>query len=293
MQIVLDQPFLMGVHVLWESQLEYHIYHNDWEEVSKLLDVIPASVLSDGSLHIALNGSQPASTIASNSEFPDYGNYICSIEELDAVYVDVPDIKMFRLSANVMCSVWLRRLMEQELARKFIFLKEYWEDTAEIVTLLARSGFITSRNIISSDDDSIDTLSDIVGRSSVGTIQASHKLLTHHCVQQNLPNLLDLYLDYHKLVLDSNSLQSLQEAAVSFHFYCPCLSHFVLFVIATCFAKVLYGTTYTVHYLYTVTSSIHEYFLYKSNIFCFLTFHCFVGHICSGRLSLGKVVTLI
>ncbi|KAJ0041339.1 hypothetical protein Pint_27017 [Pistacia integerrima] len=217
-EIVLDQPFLMGVHVLWESQLEYHLYHNDWEEVSKLLDIIPKSVLSDGSLQIALDGSQPASTIGSNSEFPDYGNYICSIEELDAGCVEVPDIKIFRLSANAMCSMWLRRLMEQELARKFIFLKEYWEGTAEIVTLLACSGFITSRNKISSEDDSIENLSDIVGRSSVGTIQALHKLLMYHCAQQNLPNLLDLYLDYHKLVLDSNSLHSLQEAAVSFHF---------------------------------------------------------------------------
>ncbi|KAK0608267.1 hypothetical protein LWI29_028101 [Acer saccharum] len=217
-RIVLDQPFLMGVHVLWESQLEYHICHNDWEEVLKLLDVIPAVVLSDGSLQIALDGLPPASTFGCNSEFVYSSNYLCSAEELDAVCMDVPDIKILRLPANVMCSMWLRMLLEQELAKKFIFLKEYWEGTTEIVTLLACSGFITSRNKISLEYDSTESLSglnlsNIDGRSPTDNMQALHKLFIHHCVQHNLPNLLDLYLDHHKLVLDSDSLYSLQEAA--------------------------------------------------------------------------------
>lgn len=41
MQIVLDQPLVMGVHVPWDSQLEYYMCHNDWDEVLKLLDLIP------------------------------------------------------------------------------------------------------------------------------------------------------------------------------------------------------------------------------------------------------------
>ncbi|KAH9669492.1 Spatacsin C domain-containing protein [Citrus sinensis] len=219
-RIVLDQPFHMGVHVLWESQLEYHICHNDWEEVSKLLEFIPASVLSEGSLQIALDVLQPA-TVGCNSELPDFGNYICSIEDLDAVCLDVPKIKVFRFSANGICSTWLRMLMEQELAKKFVFLKEYWEGTGEIVSLLARSGFIMNRNKMSPEDDSIESFSDLnlsnIGRSTVDTLHALHKLLVHHCAEHNLPNLLDLYLDHHKLVQDNDLLCSLQEAAGNCH----------------------------------------------------------------------------
>ncbi|XWS41450.1 hypothetical protein CRYUN_Cryun17cG0082900 [Craigia yunnanensis] len=220
-RIILDQPSVMGVHVSWESQLEYHIYHNDWEEAFKLLDLIPTSVLSNGSLQIALDGFQPASTVECTG-FPDFGNYICSIEELDAVCMDVPDIKIFRLSSSVMCSTWLRMLMEQELVKKLIFLKEYWEGTAEIVPLLARSGFITSRYKISFEDNYIERSSDLhisSGSENFGaeTVQALDKLLIYYCAQYNLPNLLDLYLDHHKLVLDDDSLFSLQEAAGDCH----------------------------------------------------------------------------
>ncbi|XWS29439.1 hypothetical protein CRYUN_Cryun24cG0029700 [Craigia yunnanensis] len=220
-RIVLDQPFVMGVHVSWESQLEYHIYHNDWEEVFKLLDLIPTSVLSNGSLQIALDHFQPASTVEC-SEFPDFGNYIYSVEELDAVCMDVPDIKIFRLSSSVMCSTWLRMLMEQELVKKLIFLKEYWEGPAEIVSLLARSGFITNRYKISFEDNSIERSLDLHTSSGsenflADTVQALNKLLICYCAQYNLPNLLDLYLDHHKLVLGDDSLFSLQEAAGDCH----------------------------------------------------------------------------
>ncbi|XP_022741667.1 uncharacterized protein LOC111293165 isoform X2 [Durio zibethinus] len=220
-RIVLDQPFVMGVHVSWESQLEYHIFHNDWEEVFKLLDLIPTSVLTNGSLQIALDGFQPASTVEC-SGFPDFGNYICSVEELDDVCMDVPDIKIFRLSSSLMCSTWLRMLMEQELVKKLIFFKEYWEGTAEIVSLLARSGFVTNRYKISCEDNSIERSSDLhfSGRSEnfhVDTVQALDKLLIRYCGQYNLPNLLDLYLDHHKLVLNDDSLFSSQEAAGDCH----------------------------------------------------------------------------
>ncbi|GMI67631.1 hypothetical protein like AT4G39420 [Hibiscus trionum] len=220
-RIVLDQPFVMGVHVSWESQLEYHIYHNDWEEVFKLLDLIPTSVLSNGSLQIALDGCQPASTIEC-SGFPDFGNYIYSVEELDSVCMDVPDIKIFRLSSIFMCSTWLRMLIEQELVKKLIFLKEYWEGTAEVASLLARSGFIMKRYKISFEDNSIGRSSDLDFSSRnenfrADTVQALDKLLIRYCAQNNLPNLLDLYLDRHKLVFDDESFFSLQEAAGDCH----------------------------------------------------------------------------
>ncbi|XP_038999892.1 uncharacterized protein LOC120125556 isoform X2 [Hibiscus syriacus] len=220
-RIVLDRPFVMGVHVSWESQLEYHIYHNDGEEVFKLLDLIPTSVLSNGSLQIALDGFQPASTIEC-SGFPDFGNYIYSVKELDAVCMDVPDIKIFRLSSIFMCSTWLRMLLEQELVKKLIFLKEYWEGTAEVASLLARSGFIMKRFKVSFEDNSIGRSSNLDFSSRNGnfradTVQALDKLLIHYCVQNNLPNLLDLYLDRHKLVFNDESLFSLQEAAGDCH----------------------------------------------------------------------------
>ncbi|XP_058186031.1 uncharacterized protein LOC131303262 isoform X4 [Rhododendron vialii] len=214
-RIMLDQPFFTESDVLWESQLEYYICHNDWEEVSKLLDMIPSSSLSDGILQISLDGC--ASSICSR-EFPDYRNYMSPVEDLDAVCMDVPDVRIFMFSANNMCSLWLRTLVEQQLAGKFVFMKEFWEGTAEIVPLLARSGFISCMRNISSLTESAETSSDTnfsnsSGASQVGTIRALNKLIIHHSVQYNFPNLLDLYLDHHKLALHKDSLSGLLESA--------------------------------------------------------------------------------
>ncbi|XP_077212898.1 spatacsin carboxy-terminus protein isoform X2 [Tasmannia lanceolata] len=217
-RIVLDQPFLMGVHVLWESQLEYHICHNDWEEVSKLLDMIPTSLLIDGSLQINLDRLHSTATVGCNEKFPLHNEYFCPAEELDGVCINVPNIKIFHSSAINMCSMWLRALVEQELAKKFIFMKEYWEGTAEIIPLLARTSFIYNKAKISFQAETSDTLSDF-GFSNFSedlhkeSVEAFHKLVIHHCARYNLPNLLDIYLDHHKLALDSESLGSLLEAA--------------------------------------------------------------------------------
>ncbi|KAF5960350.1 hypothetical protein HYC85_001559 [Camellia sinensis] len=207
-RIMLDQPFCMDVDVLWESRLEYHICHNDWVEVSKLLDMIPSSSSSDGVLQISLDGLQSVSPGCS-TESPDYRNYICPLEDLDSVCMDVPDVRIFMFSANNMCSLWLRTLMEQQLATKFIFLKEFWEGTAEIVPLLAQSGFISSRHKASF----LDEFGESPSASHLSTIGALHKLIVHHSVQYNLPNLLDLYLDHHKLALDKDSLSGLLRSA--------------------------------------------------------------------------------
>ncbi|KAK9110552.1 hypothetical protein Sjap_018612 [Stephania japonica] len=216
-RIVLDQPFLMGVHVSWESQLEYHSSHNDWEEVSKLLDMIPASLLSGGSLQINRDGASSAVNTAHNSGYTDYRMYIYPPDELEPVCIDIPNIKLLKYSASKKCSMWLRMLMEEELAKKFIFLKEYREGTAEILHLLSRAGFISKKIKAHIETESIPSLH-IAGSSSVGgehedALQALHNLVIHHCVKYGLPSLLDLYLDHHKLVLDNESLAKLQEAA--------------------------------------------------------------------------------
>ncbi|RZC55256.1 hypothetical protein C5167_014133 [Papaver somniferum] len=217
-RIVLDRPLLMGVHVLWESQLEYHMCHDDWEEVYKLLDMIPSTVLSNGNLQINLDGLDSAETEGFNMVSSHYDKYICSPEELDDVCMTVPNVKILKFPPNYMCSAWLKGLFEQELAKRSIFLKEYWDGTEEIIPILARAGFITKISKTFVLDESIEDVPDI-NFSNVGgefdrhAAQAFHKLVIRHCAQHDLSNLLNLYLDHHKLVLDNDSLISLQDAA--------------------------------------------------------------------------------
>ncbi|CAH8345161.1 unnamed protein product [Eruca vesicaria subsp. sativa] len=218
--IVLDQPLVMGVHVPWDSQLEYYMCHNDWDEVLKLLDLIPDDLLYDGSLQIALDG--PKQSSGQNYSVSSHSEYIGSIEEVDAVLMDVPYIKIFRLPADIRCSLWLTTLMEQELARKLIFLKEYWENALDVVYLLARAGVILRNCEVSFKEESCRPSLDLsLSRKDKGadvdTLNAVHKLFIHYCTQYNLPNLLDLYLDHHELVLDNDSLGSLQEAVGDSH----------------------------------------------------------------------------
>ncbi|KAL3647014.1 hypothetical protein CASFOL_009186 [Castilleja foliolosa] len=217
-RILLDQPLLMGVNVLWESQLEYHACHNDWLEVSKLLEVIPPYALSRGSLSIRLDDIQPAPSIEYGRGPPGYNNYTNFLEELDSVCMNVPSIRNLSFFANRGCSVWLKMLIEQQLAKEFIFLVDYWHGTANIVPLLARSGFMIDKNdnsfLEGANDRSSDSLL-IIGDSPINmdTVQALHKVVIHFCAQYNLMNLLDIYIDHHKLAIDLNSLSFLLDAA--------------------------------------------------------------------------------
>ncbi|XP_023518582.1 uncharacterized protein LOC111782046 isoform X2 [Cucurbita pepo subsp. pepo] len=222
-RILLDQSLGNGIHVAWESQLDYHICHNNWDGVSRLLDMIPDANILDGSLQVSLDGLQSASAVGCNRESTFYSNYLYPLEELDAVCLYIPNVKIFKFSANIMCSKLLGMLLEEKLARHFIFLKEYWEGSMELVPLLARSGFIIHRldEIASMDDhisSSVDQRSSNKGGAySVDSVQALYKVFIHHCSQYNLPFLLDLYLDHHKLVIDNNSVHSLLEAAGDCH----------------------------------------------------------------------------
>ncbi|KAG4391449.1 hypothetical protein AAZX31_05G173100 [Glycine max] len=209
-RMILNQSVHSDNPILWESQLEYHVCRNHWKEVFRLLDLMPAYVLSAGSLQLNLDLLQPASSLGCNMNMKssNYGNFLCSFEELDSVFMEVPDVQMYRFSPDI-CSGWMRMLVEEKLAKRFIFLKEYWEGTLEMITLLARSGFISGRDKICLEDD-------LTKMSSVrdGAVQALHKIFVHHCAQYNLPNLLDLYLDHHRLALENDSLYALQETAV-------------------------------------------------------------------------------
>ncbi|CAA7400661.1 unnamed protein product [Spirodela intermedia] len=216
-RIVLDQPLTLGVHIPWESQFEYHVAHNNWDEIEKLLDIIPSEILVDGILRIDLDCIYPDSY--SNGEkntcFPTYAH---SSPNLEPDFVNIPDVKILKLSGASICSSWVKILLEQELAKRFIFLKEYWESTAEIMPLLAQAGLIydnSTQGAIdklekkSSDSQVLET--DI--HSHRDTSEALHRLVIHYCVQYALPHLLDLYLDHHKLVCDNDSLSSLEESA--------------------------------------------------------------------------------
>ncbi|KAK4767669.1 hypothetical protein SAY86_015419 [Trapa natans] len=215
-RIVLDQPFLMGVHVPWDSQLEYHICHNEWEEVAILLDLVPSSLLSNGTLQISLDVLQPFSDVGYNGQVSYHTDYPSALEELDTVCIDVPDIKVFRFSNNVLCSSWLRTHMEQYLAKRFIFLREFWESTSDIVPLLARSGYVTRKFQVSLDDGFSGNSTKVNysvgdGSSFSNSVHGLHGVLIRFCAQHSLPNLLDLFLDHHELALDSESLQQLLE----------------------------------------------------------------------------------
>ncbi|KAH0685080.1 hypothetical protein KY289_022832 [Solanum tuberosum] len=216
--IVLDQPSLMGVNVLWESQLDYHIRHSDWLDVSSLLEAIPSYALTSESLSVSLDGVRSSSVDEYLQKPHDCGSYIYSLEEVDAVCMNVPSVQIFRFSAHSMCSMWLLMLMERELAKKFIFLKDYWGSTADIVALLAQSGFIRDVHKSLLTDEPADSWSESVlaisnARTHPDSIQAFHKVIVHYCSQHNLLNFLDLYLDHHKLALDHESVSWMQDAA--------------------------------------------------------------------------------
>ncbi|KAF3678189.1 hypothetical protein FXO37_04501 [Capsicum annuum] len=217
--IVLDQPFLMGVNVLWESQLDYHIRHSDWSDVSRLLEVIPSYALTSGSLSVCLDGIRSSSVDEYLQKPHDCSSYIYSLEEVDAVCVNVPSVQIFRFSAHSMCSMWLLMLMERELAKRFIFLKDYWGSTTDIVALLSQSGFIydvhKSMPTESAESWSESVLAISDARTHPDSIQAFHKVIVHYCSQHNLLNFLDIYLDHHKLALDHESVSWMQDAAVS------------------------------------------------------------------------------
>lgn len=212
--MILNQSLRSDISFLWESQLDYHVCRNHWKEVFRLLDLMPAYVLSAGSLQLNLDVIQPVSSSGCDVNSSNYGNFLYSLEELDSVCMEVPDVKIYKFSPDIF-SGWIRMLTEEKLAKRFIFLREYWEGTTELVSLLARSGYISGKSNIPLEDDLSGTSS-----NKDETVQALHKIFVHHCAQYNLPNLLDLYLGHHHLVLDLDSLNALQETAVSFYVHC-------------------------------------------------------------------------
>ncbi|KAL6626875.1 hypothetical protein ACP70R_030601 [Stipagrostis hirtigluma subsp. patula] len=212
-RILLDQPYHIHAHVPWESQFEYFVAHNDVGEACKLLDIIPDSVLLEGILRVNVDGSQAAGSTVSDVTVPDYSMYICDSEELEPVCLEIPHVKVFRSLSNHESTSYIQMLMQQELAKKHIFMKEYWQSTTEIIHLLARSGTLIKdgpRKECSMTYSASEMPDDSRHRACE---VALHKLVIRFCVQYNSPYLLDLYLDNCNLALEKDCVPFLKNAA--------------------------------------------------------------------------------
>lgn len=210
--MVLDRSRLLDAELMWDSQFEYHICHNDVLEVRSLLKAVPHNLLSDGTLHIGVDYVRPSSISGRDKDFSAFNDYAYSVEEPDAPHVTVPFVNVFRFPLNSISSSWLVTLVEVELAQNLVFLREYWEGTSEIMFLLARAGLIVARpamKIVA--DGSLHS----EGVYQADTIRALDKLVVYHSMQNYLPNLLDLYFDYSKWILDEESCRLFNESTVS------------------------------------------------------------------------------
>ncbi|KAL6848044.1 hypothetical protein ACP4OV_022172 [Aristida adscensionis] len=212
-RILLDQPYHLHGHIPWESQFEYFVAHNDVGEACKLLDMIPENVLLEGILRVNVDNSQAADNTASDVTVPDYNVYICDSEELGPVCLEIPHVKIFQSMPTHESTSYIRVLMQQELAKKHIFMKEYWQSTTEVIPVLARSGTLIKvgpRKECSMTYPASGMPDDTCHRACEGAL---HKLVIRFCVQYDLPYLLDLYLDNCNLALDKDCIPLLKDAA--------------------------------------------------------------------------------
>ncbi|KAJ1264321.1 hypothetical protein BS78_09G254700 [Paspalum vaginatum] len=212
-RILLDQPYHIQAHIPWESQFDYFVGHNDVGEVCKLLDIIPNSVLLEGIIRVNVDSLQAAENTVSDLTVSDYSTYICDSEELEPVCMEIPHVKVFRPLYNHESTLYVRMLMQQELAKKHIFMKEDWQSTTEIIPLLARAGIlikVSPKKECSTPFCASEMPDDAHLRGRQGAL---HKLIIRFCVQYNLPHLLELYLDNCNLAPEKDCIPLLKDAA--------------------------------------------------------------------------------
>ncbi|KAM0918673.1 hypothetical protein ACQ4PT_008706 [Festuca glaucescens] len=216
-RIILDQPSHMSAQsdLPWESQFEYFVAHSDVGGVCKLLDMIPDSVLLEGILRVNVDNSRVGYSIVSDVTIPDYKMYICDSEELEPVCMEVPHVKVFRSLSNNESTSCMRMLIQKELAKKHIFMKEYWQSTTEIIPVLARAGILINSEIGSKKESSMPFYASEVADDERHRAceRALHKLVMRFCVQYDSPYLLDIYLDNCNFVLGEDSVPLLKDAA--------------------------------------------------------------------------------
>ncbi|WVZ99776.1 hypothetical protein U9M48_045026 [Paspalum notatum var. saurae] len=211
-RILLDQPYHIRAQIPWESQFDYFLGHNDVGEVCKLLDMIPNSVLLEGIIRVNVDSLQAAENTVSDLTFSDYSTYICDSEELEPVCMEIPHVKVFRPLYNHESTLYVRMLMQQELAKKHIFMKEYWQSTTEIIPLLAHAGILIKVSPKKECSMAFCASERPDDAHLWGHQGALHKLIIRFCVQYNLPHLLELYLDNCNLSPEKDCIPLLKDA---------------------------------------------------------------------------------
>ena len=224
---MLDQHLTTEVDLPWESKFQYYVAHHDWDQIKKLLDMIPSEILVDGDLRINISCAHLDS---SSDVGKGCQKAVHSSDYSGHDFMIIQNVKILKLPVADTFSSLIKILLEQELAKRLIFLKEYWDSVAEIMPILARACLVynhtmktTSDKIISVSSDSEISETDVyVDRD---TLEAFHRLVVLYCAQHNMPHLLDLYLDQPDLAQGGGSLCSGQEFTVSF----PKLNGFIFF----------------------------------------------------------------
>ncbi|XP_024371913.1 uncharacterized protein [Physcomitrium patens] len=219
-RVVLDQSLDTGEHKSWGAQLEYHVVHNDWPQVSALLDDIPYSVLDDDELRIHLDADEDVEYLHDEVKHPD----LDSADEqspraphFEEIMRCVPKVHILSINMRSMCSAWLWHMMEVKLIRSHIFLRTHWQGTLELVSLLASAELVYQRSSGKPSSTSCKQSSPVLGvpRKETfhkDTLRALHELVVRHCVKYSLINLLERYLNYHSLALDKGSVAAMQSA---------------------------------------------------------------------------------
>lgn len=218
MQVILDQSHTARESISWGSQLEYHLAHHNWSDVSNLLETLPRSVLHGGALQVYVDNDIALNTMSKGSgQTPTKTSCIPTSQEIAIRKVNLLEIDTWPL-----CSRWMFRLMEQRLAKDLIFLRSYWEGTIELVSLLGSAGILfkpsSDKGNSEKSKELILTTRVVEGPTSFQfhkeAIQGVHEVVVRHCVKMSFANLLEQYLDYHALGLNKFSSALVQSYVV-------------------------------------------------------------------------------
>lgn len=212
MQVILDRLHVSNDHIPWVSLLEYHVAHHNWPSVSTLLDNIPDTFLNSGVFHVLSDDN--ISSLRTQSKY--------RMERASHQDFIIPKVNYLKIDTLPLSSAWMLRLMEEKLARNFIFLRLYWERIA-LLSLLAASGvlfmpsFDRSRNTKSKElvlATSMASKSFTPFKFHREAVQGVHELVIRHCVRLSLPHLLERFLTHHLLGFSKTSLTLLESYVV-------------------------------------------------------------------------------
>lgn len=207
-RVILDRLHVSNDHIPWVSLLEYHVAHHNWPSVSTLLDNIPDTFLNSGVLHVLSDDN--ISSLRTQSKY--------RMERASHQDFIIPKVNYLKIDTLPLSSAWMLRLMEEKLARNFIFLRLYWERIA-LLSLLAASGvlfmpsFDRSRNTKSKElvlATSMASKSFTPFKFHREAVQGVHELVIRHCVRLSLPHLLERFLTHHLLGFSKTSLTLLE-----------------------------------------------------------------------------------